>query len=187
MLDQVPRAVCARFAEDPWHCQPWQHIRRRLWEADRLVWNWQQQKQDICSPNLLLHQQTVPRLTVEVGNAGASKHLWLGNLNTRLPRAVLKAVFEQHGPVDDVVTFPGRMYAFVNFQHSEDAARAQEALDGKEVGFSTSHCHCFYLTYMVLSLTGLPAAFACQHSICKCAASTQWHLKHSMSTMQLPV
>ena len=65
--------------------------------------------------------------------AGASKHLWLGNLNTRLPRAVLKAVFEQHGPVDDVVTFPGRMYAFVNFQHAEDAARAQEALDGKEV------------------------------------------------------
>lgn len=46
---------------------------------------------------------------------------------------MLKAVFEQHGPVDDVVTFPGRMYAFVNFQHAEDAARAQEALDGKEV------------------------------------------------------
>lgn len=65
--------------------------------------------------------------------AGASKHLWLGNLNTRLPRAVLKSVFERHGPVEDVVTFPGRMYAFVNFQHSEDAARAQEALDGKEV------------------------------------------------------
>jgi len=35
--------------------------------------------------------------------------------------------------VDDVVTFPGRMYAFVNFQHAKDAARAQEALDGKEV------------------------------------------------------
>lgn len=65
--------------------------------------------------------------------AGVSKHLWLGNLNTRLPRAVLKAVFEVHGPVDDVVTFPGRMYAFVNFQHADDAARAQEALDGKEV------------------------------------------------------
>lgn len=46
---------------------------------------------------------------------------------------MLKAVFEQHGPVDDVVTFPGRMYAFVNFQHADDAARAQEALDGKEV------------------------------------------------------
>ena len=46
---------------------------------------------------------------------------------------MLKAVFEVHGPVDDVVTFPGRMYAFVNFQHADDAARAQEALDGKEV------------------------------------------------------
>ena len=69
--------------------------------------------------------------------AGASKHLWLGNLNTRLPRAVLKAVFEVHGPVDDVVTFPGRMYAFVNFQHAEDAARAQEALDGKEVSLAS--------------------------------------------------
>ena len=46
---------------------------------------------------------------------------------------MLKAVFEQHGPVDDVVTFPGRMYAFVNFQHADDAARAQESLDGKEV------------------------------------------------------
>jgi len=67
-------------------------------------------------------------------------------LNTRLPRAVLKAVFEQHGPVDDVVTFPGRMYAFVNFQHAEDAARAQEVLDGKEVTthmlLSTVHNHC---------------------------------------------
>ena len=59
-------------------------------------------------------------------------------MNTRLPRAVLKAVFEQHGPVDDVVTFPGRMYAFVNFQHADDAARAQESLDGKEVHLTNS-------------------------------------------------
>ncbi len=81
-------------------------------------------------------------------DAGASKHLWLGNLNTRLPRAVLKAVFEQHGPVDDVVTFPGRMYAFVNFQHAEDAARAQEALDGKEV---TTHLLLLTLTACCLA------------------------------------
>lgn len=45
-----------------------------------------------------------------------SKHLWLGNLSTKVPRAVLKAVFEKFGPVDDVVTFPGRMYAFVNYR-----------------------------------------------------------------------
>ncbi|DBA94785.1 TPA: hypothetical protein ACH3X1_002330 [Trebouxia sp. C0004] len=79
------------------------------------------------------HATNDPTTLLDDESEGASKHLWLGNLNTRLPRAVLKAVFEQHGPVDDVVTFPGRMYAFVNFQHAEDAARAQEALDGKEV------------------------------------------------------
>ncbi|KAA6429257.1 MAG: flowering time control FPA-like [Trebouxia sp. A1-2] len=79
------------------------------------------------------HGTNDPSTLLDDESEGASKHLWLGNLNTRLPRAVLKAVFEQHGPVDDVVTFPGRMYAFVNFQHAEDAARAQEALDGKEV------------------------------------------------------
>lgn len=79
------------------------------------------------------HGTNDPSTLLDDESEGSSKHLWLGNLNTRLPRAVLKAVFEQHGPVDDVVTFPGRMYAFVNFQHAEDAARAQEALDGKEV------------------------------------------------------
>ena len=58
-----------------------------------------------------------------------SKHLWLGNLNTRLPRSVLKSVFEEYGPIEDVVTFPGRMYAFVNFIQPEDAQRAAKELD----------------------------------------------------------
>lgn len=66
--------------------------------------------------------------------APASKHLWLGNLNPKLPRAVLKAVFEHFGAVEDVVTFPGRMYAFVNYKDSLDATRAADALNGKEVG-----------------------------------------------------
>lgn len=58
-----------------------------------------------------------------------SKHLWLGNLNTRLPRSVLKSIFEEYGPLEDVVTFPGRMYAFVNFIHPQDAQRAARELD----------------------------------------------------------
>jgi hypothetical protein len=37
-------------------------------------------------------------------------------------------VFERYGPVDDVVTFPGRMYAFVNFKEAADAAKAAEAV-----------------------------------------------------------
>ncbi len=61
-----------------------------------------------------------------------SKHLWLGNLNARLPRTSLKAYFEAFGPVDDVVTFPGRMYAFVNFRNPEDARAARLRLDDQQ-------------------------------------------------------
>jgi RNA recognition motif. (a.k.a. RRM, RBD, or RNP domain) len=46
---------------------------------------------------------------------------------------VLKSAFERFGPVEDVVTFPGRMYAFVNFRTAADAARACEALDDTQV------------------------------------------------------
>lgn len=61
-----------------------------------------------------------------------SKHLWLGNLNARLLRTTLKAYFETFGPVDDVVTFPGRMYAFVNFRNPEDARVARARLDDQQ-------------------------------------------------------
>lgn len=42
---------------------------------------------------------------------------------------MLKSVFEEYGPIEDVVTFPGRMYAFVNFIQPEDAQRAAKELD----------------------------------------------------------
>ncbi len=66
-----------------------------------------------------------------------SKHLWLGNLNARLPRTSLKAYFEAFGPVDDVVTFPGRMYAFVNFRNPEDARMARVRLDDQQARASS--------------------------------------------------
>ncbi|GMH36204.1 hypothetical protein BSKO_04072 [Bryopsis sp. KO-2023] len=68
-----------------------------------------------------------------------SKHLWLGNLNTRLPRSILKSIFEEYGSVEDVVTFPGRMYAFVNFVNCEDAQRAARELDMKEIPALTAN------------------------------------------------
>jgi len=37
----------------------------------------------------------------------------------------LSGVFEKFGPVEDVVTFPGRMYAFVNFKDAADAKAAE--------------------------------------------------------------
>jgi hypothetical protein len=46
----------------------------------------------------------------------------------------LQTVFEHFGPVEDVITFPGRMYAFVNFVAPEDGCRAAEALNDREVG-----------------------------------------------------
>jgi hypothetical protein len=64
----------------------------------------------------------------ELTKGQPSRHLWLGNLHQRLPRSVLRSVFERYGPVDDVVTFPGRMYAFVNFKEPADAAKAADAV-----------------------------------------------------------
>lgn len=66
-------------------------------------------------------------------SAEPTRHLWIGNLGTRTPRAVLKAVFESHGVIEDVVTFPGRMYAFVNYCTVEEATAAAEALQNQVV------------------------------------------------------
>ncbi|GAB4821624.1 hypothetical protein N2152v2_008670 [Parachlorella kessleri] len=62
-----------------------------------------------------------------------TRHLWIGNLGTRTPRAVLKTIFEKYGVVDDVVTFPGRMYAFVNYRSLDEAMAAYQTLQGQVV------------------------------------------------------
>eukprot|EP00775_Hariotina_reticulata_P013653 gene13653-13776_t len=64
----------------------------------------------------------------ELTKGAPSRHLWLGNLHQRLPRSLVRGVFEKFGPVEDVVTFPGRMYAFVNYKEAADAAKAAEAV-----------------------------------------------------------
>jgi len=64
----------------------------------------------------------------ELTKGAPSRHLWLGNLHQRLPRSLLRSTFEKFGPVEDVVTFPGRMYAFVNFREPADAAKAAQAV-----------------------------------------------------------
>ncbi|KAL4447429.1 hypothetical protein ABPG75_004648 [Micractinium tetrahymenae] len=66
-------------------------------------------------------------------SAEPTRHLWIGNLGTRTPRQVLKTIFERFGIVDDVVTFPGRMYAFVNYRATEEAMAAFDALQDKVV------------------------------------------------------
>ncbi|PSC68138.1 Flowering time control FPA [Micractinium conductrix] len=70
-----------------------------------------------------------------------TRHLWIGNLGTRTPRTVLKGMFERFGIVDDVVTFPGRMYAFVNFRGTEEAMAATAALQDSIVPELTGDRH----------------------------------------------
>lgn len=49
------------------------------------------------------------------------------SLNPPSPHAIPLSRF---GVVDDVVTFPGRMYAFVNFRTTEEAVAAMDTLQG---------------------------------------------------------
>ena len=57
----------------------------------------------------------------------------MGNLLQRTNRNLLKVIFEPYGQLEDVVTFPGRQYAFVSFQRAEDAVHAVSALQDKPV------------------------------------------------------
>ena len=63
----------------------------------------------------------------------ASRFLWVGNLLQRTNRAMLKVIFEPYGALEDVVTFPGRQYAFVSFRRPEDAVHAVSALQDRPV------------------------------------------------------
>lgn len=98
-----------------------------------------------------------------------SRHLWLGNLHQRLSRSTLRVTFEIFGPVDDVVTFPGRMYAFVNFKDAADAARAAEAL---HVRAMLPPCPGAVVVQQ-LAPAHLPAHSPCENCSCICCAIPQ--------------
>lgn len=62
-----------------------------------------------------------------------TRHLWLGNLVTKLQPHQIRKIFEQYGPVEDIKSHPGYRYAFVNFYRPEDAAQAVRCLDNREM------------------------------------------------------
>lgn len=65
-------------------------------------------------------------------DGGPSEVLWVGfPLPSKVDEDALRRAFMPFGEVDRVKTFPGRTYAFVQFQTVEDATRAKNALDGK--------------------------------------------------------
>ena len=68
---------------------------------------------------------------------GGGRFLWLGNLKYNVHKSALWAAFEPYGKVQDVVTFTGRQFAFVNFALLEEARQATAALAGRVVATIT--------------------------------------------------
>ncbi|XP_073391415.1 uncharacterized protein [Physcomitrium patens] len=65
-------------------------------------------------------------------DGGPSEILWVGfPLPSKVDEDGLRRAFMPYGEVERVKTFPGRTYAFVQFQKVEEATRAKNALDGK--------------------------------------------------------
>ena len=59
-----------------------------------------------------------------------TRFLWIGNLTLKATRPMLCNVFERFGLLEDLVAFPGRMYAFVTYQTAESAAKALQSIQG---------------------------------------------------------
>jgi RNA recognition motif-containing protein len=59
-----------------------------------------------------------------------TRFLWIGNLLLKATRPQLCAVFERFGLLEDLVAFPGRIYAFVTYQNVESAINCYQALQG---------------------------------------------------------
>ncbi|KAI8106645.1 hypothetical protein M9434_001299 [Picochlorum sp. BPE23] len=59
-----------------------------------------------------------------------TRFLWIGNLTPMATRPVLCTIFERFGPLEDLIAFPSRMYAFVTYQHTESAVKALQSIQG---------------------------------------------------------
>lgn len=59
-----------------------------------------------------------------------SKHLWLGNIPMRPDKAAIEYLFGSFGHVTSVRVFPGKTFAFVNFETAQEAEYAMKCLDG---------------------------------------------------------
>ena len=60
-----------------------------------------------------------------------SKHLWLGNIPTRPNKLAIEELFGQFGPVTSVRVFPGKTFAFVNYDSLAHATAAMQHLDSR--------------------------------------------------------
>jgi RNA recognition motif-containing protein len=63
-------------------------------------------------------------------NEAPTRYLWVGNLTISATRAVLQTIFERFGALEDLISFPTRMYAFVTYQSTDSAVKAVESIQG---------------------------------------------------------
>ncbi len=59
--------------------------------------------------------------------------LYVGNLNYQTTEEGLKEAFSEYGEVLSVRILPGRGFGFVEMASIEDARKAKEGMDGKEL------------------------------------------------------
>lgn len=62
--------------------------------------------------------------------AVASNNLWVGNLGGDVTDSDLRGLFEKHGTVDSITSYPSRSYAFVYFKRPDEAKLAKDSLQG---------------------------------------------------------
>jgi RNA recognition motif-containing protein len=71
-------------------------------------------------------------LTLNVGKA--CRHLWVGNIGSKVTEQDLRAAFEKFGVVQSVRILKNNNSAFVNFTTEQEAVAAMETLNGAMVG-----------------------------------------------------
>eukprot|EP00158_Paraphelidium_tribonemae_P007608 Partr_v1_DN28298_c0_g1_i1_m75331 putative Pumilio len=68
------------------------------------------------------------------GDSGASRSLWIGNVDTNLGEAELHSIFSQFGEVESIRILTEKECAFVNFTSVANASRALREMQGGRVG-----------------------------------------------------
>eukprot|EP00798_Chlamydomonas_sp_ICE-L_P021482 gene21482-28457_t len=67
----------------------------------------------------------------DIPEGAPNRHLWLGNIPLRPNKLAIEMLFGAFGAIDSIRVFPGKTFAFINYQSMEDAVRAKETLDGQ--------------------------------------------------------
>ncbi|KAI8993655.1 armadillo-type protein, partial [Pilobolus umbonatus] len=64
---------------------------------------------------------------------GPTRALWVGNIPANMNPNILRAIFQQYGPIDSIRVLSHKNCGFVNFIYQEDAVRARKNLQNKEI------------------------------------------------------